>query len=96
MVLVGSTPKGAGCCEVLVAGMIALLWCCLVIVLIDAEDGALDMCFIKSIIGGRRKAEGGIWTVVLSLSTCGHNVVVLKGEHMCRLGVSLSIHNSGQ
>lgn len=59
MLFGGSTPKVTGRCEVFVAGMIALLWCCVVVVLVVAEDDLPDMCLVKSVMGGRRNAEEG-------------------------------------
>ena len=60
MLLGGSTPKGVGRCEVFVAGMVALLWCCEVVVLVIAEDDLLDVCLVKSVVGGRENAEEGV------------------------------------
>lgn len=60
MLLGGSTSKGVGRCEVFVAGMVALLWCCVVVLLVVAEDGLPNMCLVKSVMGGRQNAEEGV------------------------------------
>jgi len=45
---------------VFVAGMVALLWCCEVVVLVIAEGDLLDVCLVKSVVGGRENAEEGV------------------------------------
>ena len=57
MLLGGSTPKGVGRREVFVVGMVALLWRCVVAVLVVAEDDLLDVYLVQSVVGGRQNAE---------------------------------------
>lgn len=59
LVSVGTKTRGPGCCEVLGAGMIALLLCSVMIVSNVAEDDSLDVCFVKPVMGERRNAEEG-------------------------------------
>jgi len=40
--------------------MVALLWCCEVVVLVIAEGDLLDVCLVKSVLGGRENAEEGV------------------------------------